>query len=102
MKYYYINSFNDMVSGSFGIREPDTEKCVEVTDFSASLCVVPAIAFDKRKYRLGYGKGYYDRFLKNYAYKSVGVCYNNLVVDELPADEYDIPVDIIITQDSVL
>lgn len=102
MKYYYINSFNDMVSGSFGIREPDTEKCVEVKDFSASLCVVPAIAFDKRKYRLGYGKGYYDRFLKNYAYKSVGVCYNNLVVDELPADEYDIPVDIIITQDSVL
>lgn len=102
MKYYYINSLNDVKTGSFGIREPDTELCREVTDFTGSLCIVPAISFDRRGYRLGYGKGYYDRFLKNYAYKSVGICYNELIVNKLPADEYDIPVHYIITQDGVL
>lgn len=98
MKYYYINSLDDLIIGHFGVREPDVNKCDEVVDFTNSICIVPAIAFDKKGYRLGYGKGYYDRFLENYASLSIGLCYNDLVVDELPIGEYDVPVNMIITQ----
>lgn len=102
MEFYYINTMDDLKSGSFGVREPDINKCEKVTDFSDSICVVPAIAYDKNGYRLGYGKGYYDRFLKNNALISVGVCYNELIEDNLPRDEYDIPVNYVITQSGLI
>ncbi|MBO5495696.1 MAG: 5-formyltetrahydrofolate cyclo-ligase, partial [Eubacterium sp.] len=71
--------------------------CERVTDFEGSLCVVPAVCYDNKGFRLGYGRGYYDRFLKNYISKSVGLCYNELLVDDLPVEEYDIPVGSVIT-----
>ena len=102
MEFYYINAMNDLKSGFFGVREPDINKCEKITDFSDSICIVPAIAYDKSGYRLGYGKGYYDRFLKNNTLISVGVCYNELIEENLPRDEYDIPVNYIITQSGLI
>lgn len=102
MEFYYINSLSDLKIGFFGVREPDTEKCEKVTDFSDSVCIVPAIAYDKNGYRLGYGKGYYDRFLKNNSLISVGVCYNELIEDNLPQDEYDVSVNYIVTQSGLI
>lgn len=102
MKFYYINSLKDIKTGFFGVREPDINICEEVMDFSSSVCIVPGIAYDKQGYRLGYGKGYYDRFLKNFTFISLGLCYNELMMDFLPTDEYDISVDYIITQDGLL
>lgn len=102
MEFYYICSIRDLKAGFFGVREPDINKCQRVMDFTDSICVVPAIAYDKKGYRLGYGKGYYDRFLKNNTLISVGVCYNELIEDNLPRDEYDIPVNYIITQNGLI
>ena len=102
MSFYYINSIKDLKSGFFGVREPDINKCEKVTEFSHSICIVPAIAYDKNGFRLGYGKGYYDRFLKNNSLISVGVCYNELIEDNLPKDEYDISVNYIITQNGLI
>lgn len=102
MKFYYINSLKDIKIGFFGVREPDINICEEVMDFSSSVCIVPGIAYDKQGYRLGYGKGYYDRFLKNFTFISLGLCYNELMMNSLPTDEYDISVDYIITQDGLL
>lgn len=101
MKFYYITSLNDIKKGFFSVREPDTDICKEVTDFNGSICIVPAISYDKKGYRLGYGKGYYDRFLKKFTFISIGLCYNELIMDALPTDEYDISVDYIITQDTI-
>lgn len=102
MDFYYIHSLTDLKSGFFGVREPDPEKCEMVTDFTNSVCIVPAIAYDKKGYRLGYGKGYYDRFLKNNALISVGLCYNELIEDNLPRDEYDVSVNYIVTQNGLI
>lgn len=102
MKFYYINSLDDLSVGHFGVREPDINECNEVLDFTDSVCIVPAIAYDKNGYRLGYGKGYYDRFLQNYAFASIGLCYNELITDNLPIGEYDVPVNYIITQDRTI
>jgi len=102
MDFYYINSLEDIKNGSFGVREPDILNSVKVTDFENAVCIVPAIAYDTLGYRLGYGKGYYDRFLENYVSISIGLCYNELVVEKLPADKFDVPVDKIITENDII
>lgn len=102
MDFYYINGFDDLKIGSFSVREPDDIKCKILTEFENSICVVPAIAFDKRGYRLGYGKGYYDRFLQKYSSISVGLCYNELIEEELPINSFDMAVNYIITQNSII
>lgn len=101
MRFYYISSLDDTKIGSFNVREPVQDKSNEVVDYSSSICVVPAIAFDKNGFRLGYGKGYYDRFLENYGFISVGLCYNELVQNSLPIDKFDLPVDILITDKNI-
>ena len=85
MQYYYIRSLDDIKIGAFGVREPD----------------VPAIAFDKSGYRLGYGKGYYDRFLCNFDGISIGISYDECITQKLCVDSFDIPVDYIVTQSGV-
>lgn len=102
MDFYYINSTDDLVLGSYGIREPDITKCKKVCDFDDSLILVPAIAFDSNGFRLGYGKGYYDRFLQKHSITSVGLCYNSLVLNKLPIDEYDQSVDYIVTENRII
>lgn len=101
MEFYYINSIADLKKGSFSIMEPDTEKCVKCTEFSNAVCLVPALSFDLKGYRLGYGKGYYDRFLEKFTYISAGLCYNELIAEELPHDSYDKKVDYIFTDNQI-
>ncbi len=102
MEFYIIKSFNALSPGHYGIREPDIKSCEKLSDFSASIIVVPGLSFDKNGNRLGYGKGYYDRFLKNYSFISVGLCYNSFIKDIIPSENYDVKVNYIITEDAVL
>lgn len=102
MDFYYIKSTDELVKGYFSVREPDADKCTVVTDYSGSICIVPAVSYDEKGYRLGYGKGYYDRFLQKYTSISVGLCYNELIEKELPINSFDVPVDYIVTQNRVI
>ncbi len=101
MEFYLIDSFDCLNYGCFGINEPDINKCVKLTDFSNSLIIVPGLSFDLNGNRLGYGKGYYDRFLKKYAFISVGLCYNSLIADQVPAEKHDMRVDYLITENGI-
>lgn len=102
MQFYYINSFDDIKTGTYGIKEPNTEICSKANDFSGAVCVVPALSFDMFGYRLGYGKGYYDRFLENFTSISVGLCYNSFLCKELPVDKYDKCVNCIFTENKII
>ena len=102
MKFYIINSPSQLIAGSFSVMEPDTECCKPFSFSSFPVCVVPALCFDKKGYRIGYGKGYYDKFLKKFTSVSVGLCYNTFIEDALPCDEFDEKVDFIITQSNIL
>ena len=84
-----------------GVREPDVNFCTLVDDYTDAICIVPAIAFDKSGYRLGYGKGYYDRFLCNFNGISIGISYDECITQKLCVDSFDIPVDYIVTQSGV-
>lgn len=101
MEFFLINSLDGLHTGAFGVREPDPHSGERLTDFSHSICLVPGLAFTPDGYRIGYGKGYYDKFLKNYPFLSVGLCYNSLILEDLPTEDYDIPVDIVITDQTV-
>lgn len=98
MTFYYITTFDDLILGTFGVREPNVEKCDKALDFDSAVCIVPAMAFDKNGYRLGYGKGYYDRFLEKFTSISIGLCYNSFVRHKLPIDKHDKAVDYLITE----
>lgn len=97
MEFYYIKSVDDLEPGTFGVLEPRAEKENLVTDFSNGVCVVPGLAFDYGGYRLGYGKGYYDRFLSGYKGFTCGLCYSENVVKHLPHGRFDRHVGLLIT-----
>lgn len=97
MIFKYISSLDDTKVGLFNIKEP-LESCENYADCEKSICIIPSLVTDKKNYRLGYGKGYYDRFLSGFSgYKCV-LCYKENVVNSLPVfDGFDVKCDIIIT-----
>ena len=102
MEFYFIKSMDDLEKGTFGVLEPAPEKCVKAYAFEKALCIVPGLSFDMKGYRLGYGKGYYDRFLENYNFTKVGITYDETLVSLIPNDRYDIAVDYIVTQNGII
>ncbi len=86
---------------SFGILEPD-EKCPSVPKKDIDLVVVPGVAFSKGCMRLGYGKGYYDRFLNDYGGRKIGLAFWEQIVEELPYDTHDVSLDKVITDKIII
>lgn len=101
MMFYLINSFDDVSKGAYGILEPDINVCKKAQKNKNSLCIVPGLSFDESGFRLGFGKGYYDRFLSNFLGTSVGLCYDECISHTLPHDFYDKQTDIVVTQNYV-
>jgi len=102
MEFYYISSFIDLEESNFSLLEPNIYKANKVENFDNSICIVPGLCFDNVGYRIGFGKGFYDRFLSKYSEKKVGLCYNNCITKKLPHDCYDISVDYVVTQTGIL
>lgn len=106
MTFRCIASPDDLVPGSYGIPEPQTDAPPVGDDrMHSSICIVPALSFDASGGRLGYGGGYYDRFLSGYSGFSVGLCSPCCKSDEpLPRDSFDVRVDLVLffDEDSAL
>ena len=98
MNFYYITSVDDLSPGMFGVLEPAPipERLYHEND--GGLCIVPAFSYDWHGYRLGYGKGYYDRFLSRFEGNIVGICYSECVQRTLPHGRYDRPVDLLVSE----
>ena len=101
-------NFDRLIPARFGIPEPD-EGCPAVSpaDLSGALILVPALAFDHEGFRLGYGGGYYDRFLQelieaNIPVTTVGLAFSACVTESLPRNPYDIPVQIILDERRII
>ncbi|PKM96009.1 MAG: 5-formyltetrahydrofolate cyclo-ligase [Firmicutes bacterium HGW-Firmicutes-1] len=101
MKFYYICSLEELVLGKFDLLEP-RNIIEEAKPNQCSIFIVPGIAFDRSKNRLGYGAGFYDRYLQNNQYhKSIALAYESQIVDEIPTHSYDVPMDLIITDKNI-
>ncbi len=97
MDFYLINALSELQVRTFGVREPEPIPEKLLTDFTDSICVVPAMGCDLMGYRLGYGGGYYDRFLEGYPCKKLVITYHSCLLDRMWHGRYDIPNDIVIT-----
>ncbi len=86
--------------GAFHIEEPTGTNTVDASEME--LIVVPAVAYDRKGTRLGRGKGFYDRLLASTKATKVGIAYEFQVLDEIPAETHDVPMDMVISQRTVL
>lgn len=98
MEFYYINSIDQLEPRTFGVLEPIKEQCELLTDYSKGLCIIPGLVFDFEGYRLGYGKGYYDRFLSRFGGDTAGICYSFCVQWRLAHGYYDRRADLLVTE----
>lgn len=104
MDYHFIQSLDDLEEGAHGIMEPRTNLAKFDPDSASTgvLMAVPAFAYDKKGYRLGYGRGYYDRYLEHREFTTAGLIYSDFMEPTLPKNRFDLPVHFIITEKGVL
>ena len=100
MEFYYVSDAAQLRQGMYGIMAPKCD-CKEFTNCDNAVCIVPGLSFDKRGYRLGYGKGYYDRFLEKFNGVSIGLCFDAMLEESLPIDKFDKKVDYLITDKKI-
>jgi 5-formyltetrahydrofolate cyclo-ligase len=97
--FYNVKKFEDLEEGEFGIMEPK-QNCSVVDKFD--IILVPAVAMTRTGQRLGYGKGFYDRFLAGKNITSVALTYSKLVVKHIPKSNNDVPIHWVVTEDQVI
>lgn len=101
LKWIPIRNIAELKPGAFGIPEPGmTHEDFGVQPSNAPV-IVPMLAFSNSGHRIGYGGGYFDRFLKNHHGNKVGLAYEWQHIDSVPVESHDIPLDIVITETSV-
>lgn len=98
----YFHGKSKLVQGKFNIREPEIEAsyCFDQVNkkIHLDLIIVPGLCFDRLGNRLGYGKGYYDDFLKlNHNSFKIGICPKECLIQSIPVDEWDVKVDMVIS-----
>ena len=99
MNLIRLKSWDELAPGHFGVLEPTSSDYYEG---KIDLVVTPSIVFDNNGYRLGYGKGYYDKYFSSREYDiSVGLSYHKLLQDNVPKEDHDIKVDVIITEEKI-
>ena len=97
MAFFQVRSREDLAPGRFGLWEPKPG-CPPWEGGPEAPCLVPGLSFDREGYRLGYGKGYYDRFLAAFPGKAVGLCYEELILPRLPRSPLDQRVGWLVTE----
>lgn len=95
--FYNINSLDELCEGKFGIPAANESKAAKAIFSDNTLCLVPGICFDFYGYRIGYGGGFYDRFLSEYTVDTLGLCYERCICNRIPCENTDKSVDYILT-----
>ncbi|MEH7492786.1 5-formyltetrahydrofolate cyclo-ligase [Neobacillus niacini] len=97
-----ITEFSQLESVFYGLLEPIIEQTMEVYPEDIDLLFVPGLAYTSEGYRLGFGGGYYDRYLTSYYGKTLSLAFHFQVIPQFPIEKHDIPVSKIITNDEVI
>jgi len=103
MTYHIVNSLDELAVDSYGILEPAEDAPIyePEKDTGAAVCFVPGLVYDKAGYRLGYGKGFYDRYLSAFSGCTIGVVYSDYILPVVPRGRFDVSVDILLTEKGV-
>ena len=95
-------SFDDLISGMYGIQEPSPEKRIKMNPEIIDLVIVPGIAFDRQGGRLGHGKGYYDRFLQFTRAFRLGLAFDCQLLKTVPTESHDVPMNAILSESGIV
>ena len=97
-----IDGLDQLVVGPWGLAQPDPATATWLpAEARIDLVVVPGLAFDRRGHRIGWGGGYYDRFLAQVQAVKIGLCYDALVLDCIPGEPHDVPVDLVVAETAI-
>jgi len=104
MVFHYVTSPDDLEQGEYGIYEP--KESLESFTVTGELqqnviCIIPAVVYDKKGFRIGYGGGYYDRYLSLFKGTKVGVEYYDFIVGTVPHGRFDLAVDVLISEKGI-
>ena len=98
-----LEKWKDLHVGSYSILEPIKDKIKKISINEVDLIIIPGLGFDKKGNRLGHGKGYYDNLLKKSLNQTkIGLAFEFQIIDKIPVDDHDKPVDIIITEKRII
>ena len=100
LKFYQINSSeNVLIKSKFGVEEPIGNEKDYVAKEKIDIVIVPGLCFDKEKNRLGFGKGYYDKYLINKELTTIAICFDELILEEttIPITNGDVKIQKIVT-----
>lgn len=104
MRFFEIVQFDQLELSFFGLMEPDPRQCEKISRDQIDLVIVPGLVYDRKGYRIGFGGGYFDRFLAGYrSFDSVSLAYKEqLAKERFPNEPHDQRVDLIFTADEVI
>lgn len=101
LEHIKVSDLDRLSKGKWGIMEPETDEMVPSD--SIDLVIVPGLAADKKGNRMGYGKGYYDRFLSHLTQcKSVMILPDEFICDYVPVNSHDVPVNALISESGIV
>ena len=99
--FYLLENWNRLEQGFYSIMEPISNILVKPNN--NSIVILPGLAFDNQKNRIGYGGGYYDKYLSQYPnILKIALCYDFQIIDSIPTNQFDIKADIIITNNRII
>jgi 5-formyltetrahydrofolate cyclo-ligase len=99
-----LKDLNELEPKTFDILEPKEKSIREFNPEKVDMILIPGVVFDLNGHRIGYGFGYYDRFLKTIKnnHIKIGLAYDFQIVDKIPEEQHDVPMDVIVTDDKVI
>lgn len=97
-----LNTFKDLSPGALGVLEPSPEVRIAMNPESFDLVIIPGVAFDRLGGRLGYGKGYYDRFLEQTGAFRLALAFDFQVLVKVPTEKHDVPMNGILTESGII
>lgn len=101
MEFYQIQSLSELKKAKYSLLEPVPDE-KNIYNDRAGIIIVPGLCFDKKGFRIGYGGGFYDNFLRSHSNLiSIGVCYEDCLIKSVPTDKYDVGVDYIVTENNI-
>ena len=101
MHFYYLRSLKDLEPGAFGIMEPRAD--CRICEPEEGLLLMPGVAFDEQGHRVGYGGGYYDRYLEKHPHLiHIALAFEFQIFPEVPSEKHDICPDLVVTENRIL
>ncbi len=102
MIFHYLTNWNQLETVYFGLKEPKEEETPVCPNREIDLLLVPGLIFDRKGFRIGFGGGYYDRYLQEYSNETVSLAYEIQLVEAVPVESFDIPVQTIISNERIV